>query len=154
MNKDIDLHESDDLFIVLIIVLFPLLIKVCASSFNMIWMLAALDTNHTLFFHGIGNNHAIDIRHTCSEFSRIRFSFGGSINLHVKYYYQALLLAMAAPWGILVVGFWLSTMANFVKDGSARLRYGGPHIGRYGGFLASCHRQYCYKRCSYCICSV
>ncbi|MCI09177.1 hypothetical protein A2U01_0030260, partial [Trifolium medium] len=30
---------------------------------------------------------------------------------------------MAAPWGILVAGFWLSTMANFVKDMAA------PHIG-------------------------
>jgi hypothetical protein len=46
------------------------------------------------------------------------------------------------PWWILVAGFWLFAMANFVKDGGAV-----AHIwiwlfhtnGLYGGFLALRH---------------
>lgn len=47
------------------------------------------------------------------------------------------------PWRqILVVGFWLFTMANFGKDGGATASYSdmvAPHVGWYGGFLALCH---------------
>jgi hypothetical protein len=49
---------------------------------------------------------------------------------------------MVAPCRILVVGFWLSAMANFLKDGGATAPYSIVvvlHVGRYGGFLALRH---------------
>jgi hypothetical protein len=48
---------------------------------------------------------------------------------------------MVAPCRILVVGFWLPAMANFLKDG-ATAPYSIVvvlHVSRYGGFLALRH---------------
>ena len=53
------------------------------------YALNAYGTRHstyiTFFYHGTENNHPID---TFSDFSWMRFSFGGSINLYVQYCYQ------------------------------------------------------------------
>lgn len=43
--------------------------------------------------------------------------------------------AMAAPWRISVAGFWLSSMANFLKDGGATT----PYVSRYFIFWALHH---------------
>lgn len=50
--------------------------------------------------------------------------------------------AIVAPWQMAVAGFWISAMANFMKDGGATVPYSdmaAPYIGRYVSFLSLCH---------------
>jgi len=42
-------------------------------------------------------------------------------------------------------GFWLSAIANFVKDGNATAPYSDMvalHVAQFGGFLALCNQQH------------
>jgi hypothetical protein len=54
---------------------------------------------------------------------------------------------MAAPWRIFEVEFWLSAVANLLKDGGTMTPYSdmaAPYVGQYAGFWLSTmvyHRQ-------------
>jgi hypothetical protein len=43
------------------------------------------------------------------------------------------------PWRISVAGFWLSSMANFMKEGA-------PHVNQYGGIMAFAIDNTGYKK--------